>query len=115
MWLLDANMDVHLISLFAEFGIPCEAATHRGWGGLANGELMAVANESGFTCILTQDRLFAQSAKKAIEETRGMAIVLVRLPQKPWREYIEQFRRAWANHRIEPMPGGVVFWPPMDD
>jgi hypothetical protein len=30
MWLLDANMDVHLLSLFSAFGIPCESSIDRG-------------------------------------------------------------------------------------
>ena len=88
MWLLDANMDVHLVSLLSEFGIRCEAATRRGWGSLSNGELLAAATESGFTCILTQDRLFAESATKALLKGSGIALVLVRLPPKPWREYL---------------------------
>lgn len=31
MWLLDANMDVHLIGVLEELGIACETAAHRGW------------------------------------------------------------------------------------
>ncbi len=57
MWLLDANMDVHLVSLLREFGIRCEAATRRGWGALDNGELVAAAAGAGFTTLLTKDRL----------------------------------------------------------
>jgi hypothetical protein len=26
MWLLDANMDVHLVDVLSDFGIPCETA-----------------------------------------------------------------------------------------
>jgi hypothetical protein len=60
-------MDVHLLNLLSEFGITCEAATRRGWGGLSNGELVAAATEAGFTCILAQDRRFAESAAKALQ------------------------------------------------
>jgi len=115
MWLLDANMDVHLISLLAGFGISCEPATRRGWGGLNNGELMAAATQAGFTCILTQDRLFAESATQALREAAGISLVVVRLPQRPWREYLQQFREAWARRPIEPVPGGVVCWPVAED
>jgi hypothetical protein len=43
MWLLDANMDVHLLSLLSELGVPTEAATRRGWGALDNGALVSAA------------------------------------------------------------------------
>ena len=111
MWLLDANLDVHLINLLAEFGITCETATRRGWGGLSNGELVAAATRAGFTCILTQDRLFAESATQALQEASGISLVVVRLPQRPWREYLQQFRDAWGKSPMEPIPGAVVYWP----
>jgi len=57
MWLLDANMDVHLLSLLSELGVPTEAATRRGWGALDNGALVSAAVRAGITCLLTQDRL----------------------------------------------------------
>lgn len=111
MWLLDANLDVHLISLLAEFGIRCEAATRRGWGGLSNGELVAAAIEAGFTCILTQDRLFAQSAAEPLKQAPGLSLVVVQLSQRPWRDYLQQFRETWANHPIVPAPGLAIYWP----
>jgi hypothetical protein len=37
MWLLDANMDVHLLNVLSEFGIPCESAIHKDWRELTNG------------------------------------------------------------------------------
>ena len=115
MWLLDANMDVHLVGLLAEFGISCETAKSRGWGSLSNGDLIAVAIEAGFTTIVTQDKLFAESGKQALRTAPGKAIVVVRLPQRPWREYIQQFRDAWAKRPLEPIPGEVVYWPKPDD
>ena len=111
MWLLDANMDVHLVNLLAEFGIKCEAATRHGWGSLSNGDLIAAAIKAGFTCILTQDRLFAESATGAISADSRLSIVVVQLPQKPWREYTRQFRDAWVTHPINPVPGAVLQWP----
>jgi predicted nuclease of predicted toxin-antitoxin system len=68
MWLLDANMDVHLLAVLSELGIACESAIHKGWSELANGELMAAAAKAGFTCILTKDRLFAESAGQTLAQ-----------------------------------------------
>jgi hypothetical protein len=31
MWLLDANMDVHLVSVLSEFGISCDTAGNGPW------------------------------------------------------------------------------------
>lgn len=47
MWLLDANMDVHLLSLLQQLGIEYEATTRRGWQALNNGDLVSVAAEAG--------------------------------------------------------------------
>jgi predicted nuclease of predicted toxin-antitoxin system len=111
MWLLDANMDVHVIDLFAEFGVPCEAAGRRGWESLNNGELVSAAVQAGFTCILTHDRHFAESAAASLREGTPVAVVIVRLPQKPWRQYVRDFREAWMKQPINPRPGSVVEWP----
>jgi hypothetical protein len=62
MWLLDANMDVHLAQMLHEFGVPCDTAAKRGWKALSNGDLVAVAIAAGFTCLLTRDQLFGESA-----------------------------------------------------
>jgi hypothetical protein len=61
MWLLDANMDVHLVSVLADFDIPCDTAGKRGWKALSNGELVSVAVDAGFRCLLTRDQLFASA------------------------------------------------------
>jgi len=45
MWLLDANMDVHLVSVLADFQISSDTAGQRGWKSPSNGELVrAVVN-----------------------------------------------------------------------
>ncbi len=62
MWLLDANVDVHLAPLLRGLGIPCETASSRGWKALTNGELVAAAVVAGFDCIVTRDQSFAESA-----------------------------------------------------
>lgn len=45
MWLLDANMDVHLVAVLADLGVQCETAAARGWKALSNGQLVASAGE----------------------------------------------------------------------
>ncbi len=111
MWLLDANMDVHLLSVLSDFGIQCQSAVRKGWHELANGELVMAAAQAGFTCILTRDRLFAESAGQSLAMVSPLSIVVVRLPQKPWRDYILQFRTSWNLEPIAPSPGKVVYWP----
>jgi hypothetical protein len=36
MWLLDANMDVHLLEVLRGCGIACDTAGNRGWKALSN-------------------------------------------------------------------------------
>jgi len=111
MWLLDANMDVHLISVLEEFGIACETASHRGWKALSNGELVASAVASGFDCLLTRGRLFGESASRALQLHPTFAVVLVNLPQQRWPEYRQSFLKAWACSPITPQLGCLVEWP----
>jgi hypothetical protein len=66
MWLLDANMDVHLAPVHTGLGIGCDTAGHRGWKALSNGDLVKAAVEAGFQCPLTRDRLFGESAARAL-------------------------------------------------
>ena len=65
MWLLDANMDVHLASVLTGLGIECDTAGNRGWKALSNGDLVKAAVDAGFRCLLTRDRLFGESASRA--------------------------------------------------
>ena len=46
-----------------------------------NGQLLSIASQSGFTCLLTRDILFGQSAIQAMNEYPKIAIVLVTIPQ----------------------------------
>ena len=66
MWLLDANIDVHLASLLKSFQIECDTAANRGWKALSNGHLVKAAVDAGFDCLLTRDRLFGESASRAL-------------------------------------------------
>ena len=67
MWLLDANMDVHLVQVLNELGASCDTAANRGWKALSNGELVSEAVAAGFTCLLTRDQLFGESAARALK------------------------------------------------
>ena len=111
MWPLDVNMDIHLLRVFSDMGMPCQSAIDRGWQKLANGQLIKAAAEAGFTCILTHDRLFAESASQTLILFPHLSIIIIRLPQRPWRDYISQFQTAWSKQPISPLPGAVVQWP----
>ena len=111
MWLLDANMDVHLVDLLASFGLNSDTASNRGWNALSNGELVGMAVTHGFECLLTRDQLFAESAAKALRIHQRFAIVLVKLPQQRWPSYREQFLRAWSAAPIIPIAGASIEWP----
>lgn len=111
MWLLDANIDVHVVAILAEFGITSDTAANRGWKGLSNGQLIGAAVADGFECLLTRDQLFEESAAKALKLHQNFAVVLVRLPQQRWPVYREQFLAAWSVSPIVPQPGCVVQWP----
>jgi hypothetical protein len=91
MWLLDANMDVHLASVLAGFGIVCDTAGNRGWKALSNGDLVQAAVDAGFQCLLTRDRLFGESASRALKSFPQFAVVVVNIPQQRWPRYREQF------------------------
>ena len=111
MWLLDANVDVHLVRTLQELGVPCDTAGNRGWKALSNGELVAAAVTAGFTCLLTRDQLFGESAARALEIFPSFAVVVMDLPQQRWPAYQEHFVAEWAARPIEPIAGTLVHWP----
>jgi len=90
MWLLDANMDVHLVSVLESFGIACDTAANRGWKALSNGELVTAAVAAGFVCLLTRDQLFGQSASRALTFPQ-FAVVVIDVPQQTWNLYRARF------------------------
>ena len=102
---------MHLLDVFSELGISCESAIARGWRELANGDLVSAAVEAGFTCLLTHDRLFAESAGTSLKSAPNFSIVVVHLPQRPWREYVTEFRQAWVREPIVPTATSVIHWP----
>src|ERR1700674_5097841 len=112
MWLLDANMDVHVVQTLRELGVSCVTAANRGWKALSNGELVSAAAAEGFTCLLTRDRLFGESAARALKTFPSFAIVVVDLPQQRWQAHQEQFVTAWGKRSIEPVAGTLVHLAP---
>ena len=111
MWLLDANMDVHLARTLNELGVSCETAASRVGKALSNGDLVAAAVAAGFTCLLTRDQLFGESAARGLKTFPRFGVVIVDLPQQRWPAYQEQFVAAWSMRPIEPVAGTLVNWP----
>ena len=111
MWLLDANMDVHLVNVLGQFGISSDTAANRRWKALSNGDLVAASYHAGFRCLLTRDQLFGESASRALKLFPDFAVVVVMLPQQRWPQYYERFIKAWATSPIQPIPGHLIHWP----
>jgi hypothetical protein len=105
MWLLDANMDVHLVSFLTSLGISCDTAGNRGWRALSNGDLVKAAVDAGFLCMLTRDRLFGESASRALKLFPQFAVVVVNIPQRPWPDYRNQFVAHGHNARSSRLEG----------
>lgn len=82
MWLLDAKMDVHVTSVLTGLGISCDTAGNRGWKTLSNGDLVKAAVDAGFCRMLTRDRLFGESASRALKSFPKFAVVVVNIPQR---------------------------------
>lgn len=111
MWLLDANMDVHLVGLLAERGTPCRHAGQMGWNELSNGQLVRTAFAAGYRVLLTRDRLFGESAARALREFPEFAVVVVEIRQQKWERYSGEFDLRWAKSPITPRAGELVSWP----
>jgi predicted nuclease of predicted toxin-antitoxin system len=111
MWLLDANMPVQLVGLLRELGIEAESAVARGWNTLSNGSLVIAAARAKFTVLLTRDRLFGESAAGALKTNSEFCVVRVVLPQLRADAFLQEFRSAWNEARIVPVPGRMIEWP----
>ena len=111
MWLLDANMDMHLVAVLADLGISSATTASRGWKALLNGDLVTAAVAAGFECLLTRDKLFGEFASGALGSFPQFAVVVVNLPQQPWQQYRDRFLAAWARSPIRPIPGRLTSWP----
>lgn len=111
MWLLDVNLPKKIRELLDEFGIQAHSADDRGWGSLTNGALVEASQQAGFQCILTRDRLFSESAARALKRFPEFCVVLVTIPQLRGPEFLEQFRIAWVRSPIQPIAGQLLRWP----
>jgi hypothetical protein len=111
MWLLDANMDVHLVAISVDLGFPSAAAASLGWKALSNGSLLAAAVGAGFDCLLTRGQLFGESAARAMKAYPQFAVVLIDLPQQQWPLYRDRFLGACSESPIRPIPGQMIRWP----
>ena len=108
MWLLDVNMPVKLVSFLKAHGIDADTTHNRGWDSLSNGVLVETATSSGFIALLTRDRLFAESASRALKRFPRFSVVVVILPQASINSYIESFEREWALEAVSPQPGREI-------
>ncbi len=111
MWLLDKNIPRQIEPVLKTNSIQFETVRACGWDELRNGELLRTANDAGFTCILTRDVLFQESAKKALKAQPKMAIVLIKIPQAPGKEYAKSFADLMKKSPIVPVAGQLVIWP----
>jgi predicted nuclease of predicted toxin-antitoxin system len=114
VWLLDANLDIRISQVLGELGIESYTADGRGWKHLLNGHLVSAAAAAGFSCLLTRDQLFAESASRALKQFPQFAVVLIELKQQRRSQYLAQFRAAWLRQPIVPIPGRTVCWPSID-
>src|SRR5579871_425089 len=112
MWLLDANMPVVIADvLWTELGIEADTTESRGWKALKNGDLVEAAVLAGFTVVLTRDRSFSEAAVRALRRFPQFAVVLVQIAQQRGPQFADEFRRAWAEQPIVPLPGQRIVWP----
>jgi predicted nuclease of predicted toxin-antitoxin system len=111
MWLLDVNMPNKLAQALFELGVSAETTHQRGWDALTNARLLEAAVSQGFNCLLTRDRLFAESAARALKRFPHFRVVVVTLPQLREKAFLDAFRKAWDASPILSVPGEVVYWP----
>ncbi len=111
MWLLDHNLPRQVYDVLKSLSVTCETTDNRGWDSLENGDLVSVASDAGFVCILTRDVLFSLSAAKALKKYPNFAVVLIRLPQAKGSVYAASFRECWNRQKIEPVGGARIEWP----
>jgi hypothetical protein len=90
---------------------PATRLENRGWKALSNGDLVTVAVDTGFRCLLTRDRLFGESASRALKSFPQFAVIVIIVPQQPWQQYRDRFLALWAERAIEPAAGQLIHWP----
>jgi len=111
MWLLDVNMPLRVAATLDKFGIQAHPAESRSWNGLTNGQLVEAAVQAGFTAVLTRDRLFSESATRALQRFPQFSVILITIPRLRGPQFLEEFDRAWERSPIRPVPGKALSWP----
>ena len=111
MWLLDVNMPRPLIAALGKLGINAQTAGDQGWEALTNGRLVEAAVSKGFTCLLTRDQLFGESAARALKNFPQFSVILITIPQMKGTAFVESFNREWRTTPIKPVPGKITQWP----
>lgn len=111
MWLLDVNLPNGLRRVLEKLGQTLETTPFRGWRDLGNGVLAAAASQAGFRAILTRDRLFGESAGKALLSHPDLTVVILKISQSREAAFLVEFEKQWTNNPIRPEPGKVIEWP----
>ncbi|MGH7814072.1 MAG: hypothetical protein ACREQI_08730 [Candidatus Binataceae bacterium] len=104
-------MPLQLVALLKQLGIDADSAVARGWNTLSNGSLVSAAAQAGFTALLTRDRLFGESAARALKAHGGFCVVRIALPQLRADRFLMAFETTWHKSRIVPAPGRMIDWP----
>ena len=108
-WLLDHNIPVALAAWLDQLGIQCVTVADRNWHELSDAKLVRAA-EDEFEVLLTRDRAFAISAANTLTNSQ-LAVVLVRLPQAPLRQFLGAFAVEWQKQLPRTQPGKCLEWP----
>lgn len=111
MWLLDVNLPNGLVQFLAKSGIQCDTTVKRGWRNLTNGELATAASKAGFSVILTKDRLFGETAAKALKQFPQLCVVVISISQSRQSLYLKDFEAAWNEKPVIPKVGTLMEWP----
>jgi hypothetical protein len=96
MWLLDANMDVHLASVLTGFDISCDTAGNRGWKAMSNGDLVKAA-DAGFRCLLTRGHLFGNT-RLNVCRSQGSRASAPEAPRRPAKGFSVNLLPARSSH-----------------
>jgi len=92
-------------------GVQARTAESQGWKDLTNGDLVEAAVRAGFSCVLTRDRLFSESAARSLRRFPEFCVVLITVPQLRGHEFLDTFQTEWDRRPILPVHGAVVRWP----
>jgi hypothetical protein len=66
---------------------------------------------AGFVSLLTRDRLFGESASKALKRFPQFSVVLIGIRQVRGADFTASFRDAWMKQPILPVLGTLTRWP----